>query len=152
MISMNIVKRKPLPHWVRIVIPFAAVVITLLLAAIPILFAGGNLGKAYSSLFYGALGNRFNLLETFVKSSPLILTGLAVAFAFRARFWNIGAEGQLFAGAIMAAVIGIYFPGLPPYILVPFIMVSGFLAGGLWAAVPAFLKTKWEVSYRYRIL
>lgn len=146
MIHMSIVKRKPLPDWFKIVIPFAAVVVTLILAAVPILFAGGNLGRAYYALFYGALGNRFNILETFVKSSPLILTGLAVAFAFRARFWNIGAEGQLLAGAIMATVVGISFPGLPSYVLLPFIMVSGFLAGGLWAAVPAFLKTKWKVD------
>ena len=146
MMHLSIVKRTPLPGWVRIVIPFAAVVVTLILAAIPILFAGGNLGKAYYALFYGALGNRFNLLETFVKSSPLILTGLAVAFAFRARFWNIGAEGQLFAGAIAATVIGTTFTGLPAVVLVPFIMVTGFLAGRLWAAVPAFLKTKWKVD------
>ena len=146
MIHMSIVKRKPLPGWVKIIIPVAAIIVTLIIAAIPILFAGGNLWKAYSALVFGALGNRFNLLETFVKSSPLILTGLAVAFAFRARFWNIGAEGQLYAGAIMATIIGVQFPGLPSYILIPFIMVSGFLAGGLWAALPAFLKTKWKVD------
>ena len=56
-------------------------------------------------LFYGALGSRFNLLETCVKASPLLLTGLAVAFAFRAKFWNIGAEGQLLAGALTATAL-----------------------------------------------
>ena len=71
-------------------IPIAAIIVTLILSAIPILIAGGDLWKSYFYLFYGALGTRFNLLETFVKASPLLLTGLAVAFAFRAKFWNIG--------------------------------------------------------------
>jgi ABC-type uncharacterized transport system permease subunit len=104
---LTIVKREPLPGWARIVIPIAAVVATLLLSAIPILIAGGELWKSYFYLFYGALGTRFNLLETFVKASPLLLTGLAVAFAFRAKFWNIGAEGQLLAGALAATALGI---------------------------------------------
>lgn len=145
-ISMNIVKRKPLPNGIRILIPVAAVVVTLLIAAIPIACAGGNVFKAYGSLFYGALGSRFNLLETFVKASPLTLTGLAVAFAFRARFWNIGAEGQLLAGAIAATWIGVYFTWLPSLLLLPVILLAGFLCGGLWACIPAFLKTRYRVD------
>jgi ABC-type uncharacterized transport system permease subunit len=146
MISMSIVKRKPLPGWVILVIPVAAVFVTLLITAIPILFAGGNVFKAYGSLFYGALGSKFNLLETFVKASPLILTGLAVAFAFRAKFWNIGAEGQLFAGAIAATWVGIYFTWLPSFLVLPVMIIFGFFAGGLWATIPAFLKTKLKVD------
>ena len=108
MIGFRIVKRKPLPGWAKIVIPIAAILATLILSAIPILIAGGNFWKSYYYLFYGALGTRFNLLETFVKASPLLMTGLAVAFEFRAKFWNIGAEGQLLAGALAA----IHEPGL----------------------------------------
>ena len=146
MISMSIVKRKPLPGWVRILIPFAAVVVTLLIAAIPIAIAGGNVFKAYGALFQGALGSRFNLLETFVKASPLVLTGLAVAFAFRARFWNIGAEGQLLAGAIGATWVGVYWTWLPSFLMLPAVLVIGFLFGGIWASIPAFLKTKLKVD------
>jgi general nucleoside transport system permease protein len=143
---LRIVKREPLPGWARIVIPFAAVVATLILSAIPILIAGGELWKSYFYLFYGALGTRFNLLETFVKASPLLLTGLAVAFAFRAKFWNIGAEGQLLAGALTATALGISLKTLPPFMVLPTIIVAGFLAGGLWAFVPAILKTKLKVD------
>ncbi|MCK4542444.1 MAG: ABC transporter permease [Spirochaetales bacterium] len=146
MIGMSIVKRKPLPGWVRILLPAAAVFVTLIITAIPILLAGGNLWKAYSTLIYGALGTRFNLLETFVKASPLILTGLAVSFAFRARFWNIGAEGQLLAGAVAATWAGVYFTWLPSFLLLPVVIIMGFAAGGLWAAVPAFLKTRLKVD------
>jgi simple sugar transport system permease protein len=143
---MRITKRKPLPKWARVVIPIAAIVLTLILSAIPILLAGGHLWKSYFYLFYGALGTRFNLLETFVKASPLLLTGLAVAFAFRAKFWNIGAEGQLLAGALTATVLGVSLDGIPGVLVLPVILISGFLAGGLWAAIPAILKTKLKVD------
>jgi general nucleoside transport system permease protein len=143
---IQLVKRAPLTGWYRVLIPVLAIVTTLLLSAIPILIAGGKLWESYYYLFYGALGTRFNLLETFVKASPLILTGLAVAFAFRAKFWNIGAEGQLAAGAIVATWIGISGGGAPAIVLLPAIMIGGFLAGGAWAAVPALLKTKLKVD------
>jgi len=143
---LRIVKREPLPGWARIVIPIAAVVATLILSAIPILIAGGELWKSYFYLFYGALGTRFNLLETFVKASPLLLTGLAVAFAFRAKFWNIGAEGQLLAGALTATALGISLKGIPPFVVLPMVIAAGFLAGGIWAFIPAILKTKLKVD------
>jgi len=146
MIRFRLQKRKPLPAWAKIVIPIAAILVTLILSAIPILMAGGHLWKSYYYLFYGALGTRFNLLETLVKASPLLLTGLAVAFAFRAKFWNIGAEGQLLAGALAATVLGIHLGGIPPFFVLPIVIIGGFLAGGLWAAIPAILKTKLKVD------
>jgi simple sugar transport system permease protein len=146
MIRFRLAKRAPLPGWARILIPVAAVLVTLILSAIPILVAGGRLLESYYALFFGALGTRFNLLETLIKMSPLLLTGLAVAFAFRAKFWNIGAEGQLMAGALMATTLGLSLKGVPPFLVLPMILVSGFLAGGLWAAIPALLKTKLKVD------
>ena len=146
MIRFRLQKRKPLPAWAKIVIPIAAILVTLILSAIPILMAGGHLWKSYYYLFYGALGTRFNLLETFVKASPLLLTGLAVAFAFRAKFWNIGAEGQLLAGALAATVLGVNLGGVPSFLVLPIVIIGGFLAGGIWAAIPAILKTKLKVD------
>jgi simple sugar transport system permease protein len=135
-----------MPGWTRVAIPVAAVIVTLIITAIPILFAGGNLWQAYRALVFGALGTRFNFFETLLKSAPLVLTGLAVAFAFRAKFWNIGAEGQLLAGAIAATWLGISNFGLPAIIYIPMIMIAGFLAGALWASIPAILKTKLQVD------
>lgn len=146
MIGFRIVKLKPLPGWAKMVIPIAAIIVTLILSAIPILIAGGNFWKSYYYLFYGALGTRFNLLETFVKASPLLMTGLAVAFAFRAKFWNIGAEGQLLAGALVATALGISLGGVAKPLVLPIVIIGGFLAGGLWASIPAFLKTKLNVD------
>ena len=133
MIRFRIVKREPLSGWAKIVIPIAAIVVTLILSAIPILLAGGHLWKSYFYLFYGALGTRYNLLETFIKASPLLLTGLAVAFAFRAKFWNIGAEGQLLAGALTATALGVHMGSFPSALVLPTIIIAGFLAGGIWA-------------------
>jgi len=127
-------------------LPVAAVIITMIISSIPIIIAGGNVFRAYGALFHGALGSRFNLLETCVKASPLILTGLAVAFAFRAKFWNIGAEGQLFAGATAAAWVGIYWSWVPSFLLLPLVILAGFIAGGLWAVIPALLKTRLKVD------
>ena len=145
-IGFQIIKRKPLPGWARIVIPIAAIMVTLILSAIPILIAGGHLWKSYFYLFHGALGTRFNLLETFVKASPLLMTGLAVAFAFRAKFWNIGAEGQLLAGALTATALGVSLGGVSKPLVLPIVIAAGFLAGGLWASIPALLKTKLKVD------
>ncbi len=146
MINFQVVKRKPLPTWAYVLIPLAAILTTLIVSVIPILLAKGDVWKSYYYLFYGALGTRYNLLETFVKASPLILTGLSVAFAFRAKFWNIGAEGQLMAGALAGTVVGVYWGELPGAMALPAVITIGFLCGGLWAALPAFLKTKLKVD------
>ena len=146
MIGIRLEKRKPLPGWAKVAIPIAAILVTLILSAIPILIAGGDLWKSYFYLFYGALGTRFNLLETFVKASPLLFTGLAVAFAFRAKFWNIGAEGQLLAGALTATALGVSMGGFPKPIVLPIVIIAGFIAGGIWACIPALLKTKLKVD------
>ena len=141
-----LVKRRPMPRWAQTLVPIGAILVTLLLSAIPIKMAGGELWPSYSSLFKGALGTRYNFLETCVKASPLILTGLAVAFAFRAKFWNIGAEGQLMAGATAAAAIGINVSGVPQPLLLAVIIIAGFAAGGAWAMLPAFMKMKLKVD------
>jgi len=143
---VQIVRRPPPPPSRRVLIPLAAVVSTLVLSAIPIIAAGANLWNAYGALVYGAVGTRFNLFETLIKTSPLIFTGLAVAFAFRAKFWNIGAEGQLLAGAIAATVIGVNGANAPQVVLLPLMLVAGFVAGGLWASVPAIMKTHLHVD------
>ncbi len=143
---MIVSKRAPLPGWIQLLVPVGAVLATLLLSAIPILIAGGDLWLSYASLFKGALGTRYNFLETCVKAAPLTFTGLAVAFAFRAKFWNIGAEGQLLAGAIAAAWVGIYAPPLPKALVLLLVCAAGFLAGGAWATIPALLKTKYRVD------
>ena len=143
---MRLERREPLPSWVLVLLPVAAILATLVLSAIPVALAGANVFEAYVALFQGALGSRFNLIETLVKTSPLVFTGLAVAFAFRAKFWNIGAEGQLIAGAIAGGVVGIHGGALPSFLLIPLMLGVGFLAGGLYACIPALLRTHLQVD------
>ena len=137
--------RAETPAWLSLALPLAAILATLALCSTLIALAGANVLDAYGALFAGALGSRFNLIETVVKAAPLVLTGLAVAVAFRARFWNIGGEGQLLAGAMAAAFVGAR-EGLPGWSLVPGMILMGALAGAATAALPALLRVRLKVD------
>ena len=145
MIRLRLETRAKTPLWLNLLLPFLAVLATLILCSGLIALAGANIFEAYFWLFQGSLGSRFNLLETLVKAAPLLFTGLAVTVAFRAKFWNIGAEGQLLAGAMAAAFIGAR-EGLPDWSLVPGMILAGALAGAFAATVPAVLKTRYRVD------
>jgi len=143
---LRLERRHPLPLWQQACLPLLAVLAALGLCAILVVWAGADLGAAYGALFAGALGSRFAILETFVKTAPLILTGLGVAIAFRARFWNIGAEGQLYAGALGATWVGLTFTETTPWLSIPGLLLASLVAGGLWALVPGLLKTRFRVD------
>jgi len=124
--------------------PFAAVAFTLLAAALFVAWAGAPVARTYSLIFEGGFGSRFAWSETLTRATPLILTGLCAAIAFRAHFYNIGAEGQLYAGALAAVAIG----GMdgPPAIVFPAMMLAAMLTGALLLIVPALLRTKLGVD------
>lgn len=86
--------------------PFAAIAFTLVVAALFVAWAGAPVARTYALIFEGGFGSRFAWAETLTRATPLILTGLAAAIAFRAHLYNIGAEGQLYAGALAAVAIG----------------------------------------------
>lgn len=96
---------------------------------------------ALFALWTGAFGSPFAWSASLLRATPILLTGLSVAWAFRAGLFNIGAEGQLLWGALVAAWVG-SFPGLPPAAHVPLALGAGALAGGLWAAPAALLKNR----------
>ena len=89
-----------------ILAPISAVITSLLLCSGLILWSGASVLEAYWMMLKGSIGSAFALAETLSRATPLIFTGLAAAVAFRARFWNIGAEGQLYAGALMVTFLG----------------------------------------------
>ena len=145
MIRLQLEQRTRTPAWFNLALPLAALLATLVLCGGLVMLAGADVFEAYGALFQGALGNRFNLIETIVKAAPLVFTGLAVAVAFRAKFWNIGAEGQLLAGAMAAAYIGaLEFP--PAWMLVPGMILGGALAGAAAATLLAVLKVRYQVD------
>jgi general nucleoside transport system permease protein len=90
----------------------------------------------------GVFGSLFTVTETLTRATPLILTGLAAAVAFRARLWNIGAEGQLYLGALAAVTLGTGMVEAPAWAMVPLVLVAGAAAGAVGLIVPALLKTR----------
>lgn len=144
MIRLRLERRERTPFWFNLALPAGAVFATLLLCSGLVALAGADVLEAYAHLFLTALSSRFNLVETAVKASPLVFTGLAVAVAFRAKFWNIGGEGQLYAGAMAAAFVGGL--ALPSPLLWAGMILGGAMAGALWALLPAILRTRFKVD------
>ena len=122
-----------------------SVVATVLLTAGPIALAGASPIEAYAEFLVVPLTSRFSVLEVLVASTPILLTGTAVALAFRGGYWNIGAEGQLLVGAIAAAAIG-QVGGLPQIVQVPLIVAGGALGGAAWAMGPALLRVRFGID------
>jgi simple sugar transport system permease protein len=124
-----------------------AVVLTLAVAVLALSLGGYDPVVALGALVRGAAGTPRTFLSiTLVRTVPLLLTGLAVALAFRAGVWNIGAEGQLYAGAVAATAVGIGGSGLPPWILVPAVLLASVVAGAAWASIPGFMRIRLGVG------
>jgi simple sugar transport system permease protein len=117
-------------------------IVSILLAAIPIAAAGAPVLEAYRLMIVGAYGSAFATSETLTRATPLIFTGLAAALAFRAKLWNIGAEGQLYLGALAAVWIGSGAVDGPPMLMIPLVMFAGAAAGALGMAGPAYLRIR----------
>lgn len=140
---MRLDKRAQPSHLALLLAPAGALAFTLAVSALLVWSAGAPLGRTYALLLQGAFGSVFAWSETLTRAVPLILTGLAAATAFRARLYNVGAEGQLYAGALAAVAIGgQYEAGLawPPALLFPAMMLAAAAAGGLLLLGPALLK------------
>ena len=103
---MRLERRAQTPFALALAAPIGAVFTALALSGLLIALAGAPVWEAYRRLLIGAFGSRLSITETLTRATPLILTGLAAATAFRARLWNIGAEGQFYLGALAAAVLG----------------------------------------------
>jgi simple sugar transport system permease protein len=127
--------------WRAISVPVAAVLLAVLIGAIILFVSGANPIQAYAALLKGSFGSSSALARTLEKATPLVFSGLAVAFAFKAGLFNIGAQGQLLFGAITAAVIGFAVKGLPAVLHTSLALLAGAIAGGLYGAIPGALKT-----------
>lgn len=127
--------------------PLIAVASALALAGILIAIAGAPVLEAYWRILQGAFGSRLAATETLTRATPLILTGLAVAVAFRARLWNIGGEGQLYLGAITVAwASSQLLGGLPSILQIPLLLALGAVAGMVLLLVPLWLRLRFSVD------
>lgn len=119
-----------------------AVVLALLLGAVLLAAAGYDVRDAYYNLYDGAFGNQYSIADTLLNSIPLMFAGLAIAFAFRGGLFNIGAEGQLYMGALATAITALALPQWPGVPLIMAAMTAGALAGAAWGFLPGLLKAK----------
>ncbi len=131
-----------LPKFWAFIVPIVSVVVALIIASVVIIIIGKNPIEAYKILVEGAFGSGASIATTIVKTTPLILTGLAVGFGFRAGVFNIGAEGQMIMGALMATLVATNLGEVPPFLALSITIAVGMLAGAGWAAIAGYLKAK----------
>lgn len=147
---MRLEARAHTPAWMWLAAPVAALLVTLGFTSLLVAWAGAPVGRAYALLLQGGFGSGFAITETLTRATPLILTGLAAAVAFRARLYNIGGEGQLYAGALAAVAVGGLHGGaawpLPLPVLFVAMIAAASAAGALLLLVPALLKSRLGVD------
>ena len=130
----------------RFLPPILALTTTVFIASFLAMVAGGNPFAVLELIIKGAVGSKFALLETLNRATPLIFTGLAVAVAFRAKLWNIGAEAQLYSGAIVAVLMGTGALAWSSLALIPAMIICSMSVGALLLLIPTLLKTRLGVD------
>ena len=140
------IEKAPAPVWFRPLIPLLAIVFTMLITSVLVIMVGANPFHAFYYFLIDPLSSRVSFIEVVVKSTPLLLTGAAVTFAFVGGFWNIGAEGQMLMGATVATAIGMNMHGVPAWMAIPLMLAGGFAAGMLWALAPALMRVKLHID------
>jgi simple sugar transport system permease protein len=127
-------------------LPVFATLGALLIGAVMLLFLRVNPIQAYQALWEGAFGSSNAFAETLVKATPLLLVGIGICISFRGDVINIGGEGQMIIGAILATWVGLTFTGLPGWLVITLAMFAGFLGGAVWGGIPGFLKAYFSVN------
>ncbi|MGD6730094.1 MAG: ABC transporter permease [Pleomorphochaeta sp.] len=129
----------------KIISIFLIAIITLFISWILILLVGTSFTKACSGFYKGILGSSYNISEVLVKMSPLLLCSIGISVAFQTNFINIGADGQLYIGAIIATIVAMYF-NLPTILVLIIALILGFIFGGMYSLIPGILKSKFGIS------
>jgi simple sugar transport system permease protein len=137
---MRFERRLTTPRWLMFVVPVGSLIAAFAAAAIVLLLAGKDPLATYARLFDRGYFAPGALTNTLITTTPLLLTGLAAAVAFRMRLWNIGAEGQLYLGAVGASGVGLSLHGLPGPVIIPAMILGGLVAGAAWAIIAGLLR------------
>ena len=139
-------KRTDLTGGQAVVIRICAVLLALAASAGFILLLGHSPLEVYGSILKGAFGSPYRIRETIIKTVPLVITSLGILVAFKMKFWNIGAEGQILMGAFGASFMALKFPTMPQPVLIVLMMAAGMLCGGIWALIPGFFKSRFGTN------
>lgn len=131
---------------IGLAVPIIAVLVGLLIAAGLIIVAKVNPIKAYGALITGAFGDWWATGNSLGRATPLILAGLGVAFAFKSGVWNVGAEGQIYIGALCSTMVGVYVTGLPAFVHLPLSLLAGFIGGAFWGGIAGYLKARFQIN------
>ncbi len=126
--------------------PVLALVLTLVASIVLFLIMGVSPAAAWHAFFLEPISTIYGLTELVVKATPLVLIGVALALGFRAGVWNIGAEGQLILGGIFGGTTALFFYEKTGFHIIPLILIMGIIGGMLWAAIVAFLKTRFNAN------
>ncbi|MEF8851721.1 MAG: ABC transporter permease [Haloarculaceae archaeon] len=143
--ELDVSARERVPRWINYGTPVFTVVAALVVSSVALVALGVNPVAAYGTMFLDTLTTPFGVTEVLLRSVPLVLTGLAVYLPLRAGLWNIGAEGQLFLGAIVGTWLGLTVGG-PSVLVVPVMLAGAGVAGGLWGLVPGLLRARRGVN------
>ena len=147
MFNIRLSKKEPLPLWKSLLIRLGAIFLSLIVCALVIISVTDlNPFEVFAGIIDGALGSNRRIWVTIRDTLVLLLVSVALIPAFKMRFWNIGAEGQLLMGAFASAALMIYCEKLPNGILLPLIMLASCLAGLIWGLIPAYFKAKYNTN------
>ncbi len=140
------IEKHPDPSWLWVLlISLLAIVAAFLVAGVIFWVYGVSPLRAYAVIFQGTLGDSRGAAEILRRAVPLLLIGVGLVLAFRAQFYNIGAEGQLLAGAVAASGVALFAPLPAPWLLLA-MLAAGFMAGAVWGLLPTLIKLKLEVN------
>ncbi|GLU28448.1 ABC transporter permease [Brucella sp. NBRC 12950] len=142
---MRIERRETRPMALVATAPIIAVLAAFLLAGLLIAAAGAPVLESFRQIAIGAFGTRLSITETLTRATPLMLTGLAAAVAFRSKLWNIGAEGQFYIGALAVVACGTQL-ALPAPLLIPLLLIVGAIAGMVFLLIPLGLRLRFGVD------
>ena len=126
--------------------PLLAVALTMLASVAMFLMLGQDPVKAITIIFVQPLSDSFSIAELLVKATPLILIAVGLSLGFRAGVWNIGAEGQFTIGALAGGAVALAFYEVEGFWVLPLMCLGGILGGMAWAAIPAFLRTRFNAN------
>ena len=145
---ISVEQRLKRPRWLAVAVPVCSVVFAFLVAAIVLLATGHNPVSTYRKLFDAAFLQQGSLDQTLIAATPLAFTGLADAAAFRMKLYNIGAEGQMYMGAITGAAAGLYLGGRggPSAFVIAAMVVAGCVGGTVWALIPGILRAFFKTN------